>query len=100
VTFTGEDTPMATLLLSMMGAVAEFERALIRERQREGIALTKRRGVYKGGKRRLDDDQVAELRRLVADGVTKSVAAQRFGISWQSVYRYLFVSSGGPSTGS
>ncbi|WP_430651018.1 recombinase family protein [Escherichia coli] len=42
--FTGEDSPMANLMLSVMGAFAEFERALIRERQREGIALAKQRG--------------------------------------------------------
>ncbi len=50
--FTGEDAPMATLLLSVMGAFAEFERALIRERQREGIALAKQRGAYGDGRRR------------------------------------------------
>jgi DNA invertase Pin-like site-specific DNA recombinase len=44
LTFTGEDSPMANLMLSVMGAFAEFERALIRERQREGIALAKQRG--------------------------------------------------------
>ena len=43
--FTGEDSPMANLLLSVMGAFAEFERALMRERQREGISLAKQRGV-------------------------------------------------------
>lgn len=48
--FTGEDSPMANLLLSMLGAVAEFERALILERQREGIALAKAEGKYKGRK--------------------------------------------------
>ncbi len=42
---------MANLLLSVMGAFAEFERALIRERQREGIALAKQRGAYRGRKR-------------------------------------------------
>ena len=46
--FTGEDAPVAMLMLSVMGAVAEFERTLIRERQREGIALAKQRGVYRG----------------------------------------------------
>ena len=46
LTFTGEDSPMANLMLSVMGAFAEFERALIRERQREGIALAKQRGAY------------------------------------------------------
>lgn len=52
LTFTGEDSPMANLLLSVMGAFAEFERALIRERQREGISLAKQRGVYRGRKKR------------------------------------------------
>nr|BDG00936.1 resolvase [Pseudomonas aeruginosa] len=46
LTFTGEDSPMANLMLSVMGAFAEFERALIRERQREGIALAKQRGGH------------------------------------------------------
>ncbi len=51
LSFTGEDSPMANLMLSVMGAFAEFERALIRERQREGIALAKQRGAYRGRKR-------------------------------------------------
>jgi len=89
LTFTGEDTPMATLLLSLMGAVAEFERSLIRERQREGIALAKKRGVYKGGQRRLNDARVEELTVLLGAGVSKSVAARRLGVSRQTVYRYL-----------
>jgi DNA invertase Pin-like site-specific DNA recombinase len=49
--FTGEDSPLANLLLSVMGAFAEFERALIRERHLEGIALAKKRGEYKGRKK-------------------------------------------------
>jgi len=52
LTFTGEDTALATLLLSVMGAFAEFERSLIRERQREGIALARKRGAYLGRTRR------------------------------------------------
>jgi DNA invertase Pin-like site-specific DNA recombinase len=55
LTFTGEDTAMATLLLSVMGAFAEFERALIRERQREGIAQARLRGAYRGRKTVPDD---------------------------------------------
>ena len=47
---------MANLLLSVMGAFAEFERALIRERQLEGIELAKRRGVYRGRHRSLGPD--------------------------------------------
>jgi len=50
LTFTGKDSPMANLLLSVMGAFAEFEQALIRERQREGIALAKTHGAYRGRK--------------------------------------------------
>ena len=53
LTFTGEDSPMVNLLLSVMGAFAEFERALIRERQLEGITLAKQRGAYRGRKRAL-----------------------------------------------
>ena len=58
LTFTGEDSPMANLLLSVMGAFAEFERALIRERQREGIALAKQRGAYRGRRKALTTEQI------------------------------------------
>ncbi|VUH00799.1 TnpR recombinase [Klebsiella pneumoniae] len=62
LTFTGEDSPMANLMLSVMGAFAEFERALIRERQREGIALAKQRGAYRGRKKSLSSEgTVAKL---------------------------------------
>jgi DNA invertase Pin-like site-specific DNA recombinase len=63
LTFTGEDSPMSNLLLSLLGAVAEFERSMIRERQREGIALAKKAGVYKGRKPSLTKEQVTEIRR-------------------------------------
>ena len=79
--FTGEDSPMANLLLSVMGAFAEFERALIRERQREGIALAKKRGVYRGRKKALSSEQVAALRRRAAAGEQKAALAREFGIS-------------------
>ena len=54
---------MATLLLGVMGASVQFERELIRERQREGIELAKRAGVYKGRKRVLTKERSAELTR-------------------------------------
>ena len=59
--FTGEDSPMANLMLSVMGAFAEFERSLIRERQREGIALAKQRGAYKGRNKTLTPERAAEF---------------------------------------
>lgn len=89
LTFTGEDSAMANLLLNMMGAFAEFERELIRERQREGIALAKQRGVYRGRARSLTAAQVEELRARVAAGVPKSVLAREFGVSRETVYAYL-----------
>lgn len=64
--FTGEDSPMAHLMLSVMGAFAEFERALLRERQREGIALAKKRGVYKGRKPALSAEDITALKIRVA----------------------------------
>ena len=62
LTFSGEASPMATLMLSVMGAFAEFERALIRERQREGVALAKARGAYKGRRQALTPERAEELR--------------------------------------
>lgn len=89
LTFTGEDSPMATLLLSVMGAFAEFERALIHERQREGIALAKQRGVYRGRKRALSSAQVAELWRRTQAGERKAALAREFHISRETLYQYL-----------
>ena len=103
LTFTGEDSPMANLLLSVMGAFAEFERALIRERQREGIALAKQRGVYRGRKKALSPGQAAELCRRVASGERKAKLAREFGISRETLYQYLKTDgpcpAGGPVVG-
>lgn len=89
LTFTGEDSPMNNLLLSMLGAVAEFERSMILERQREGIAIAKAKGKYKGRKKALDSERIAELKKLKAEGVSVTKLANDFGISRQSVYNYL-----------
>jgi DNA invertase Pin-like site-specific DNA recombinase len=80
---------MATLLLSMLGAVAEFERALIKERQREDIAIAKRKGLYRGRKRSLSAEQAGQLRQRVSAGEKKAVVARDFGISRETVYKYL-----------
>ncbi|MBA3469555.1 MAG: recombinase family protein [Herpetosiphonaceae bacterium] len=89
LTFTGEDSPMATLLLSVMGAFAEFERALIRERQREGIAVAKQRGVYVGRKKALDPVAIAQLKARAAAGEPKASLAREAGISRETLYQYL-----------
>jgi len=72
-----------------MGAFAEFERALIRERQREGIALAKRRGVYRGRKKALSEAQAGELRRRARAGEAKAALAREYGISRETLYQYL-----------
>lgn len=90
LTFTGEDSPMSNLLLSMLGAVAEFERALIRERQREGIAIAKGKGIYKGRKKALTEAQVGELRvKASMSGQSKTALAQEYGISRETLYQYI-----------
>src|SRR3712207_5296360 len=89
LSFTGEDSPMASLMLSVMGAFAEFERALINERQREGIALAKQRGAYKGRKKALSTATVAQLRQRIARGMSKAQVARELGISRQTLYQYL-----------
>ncbi len=89
LTFTGEDSPMANLLLSVMGAFAEFERELIRERQREGIALAKQRGAYRGRKPALSNAEATELRRRAEAREPKAALAREFGISRATLYEYL-----------
>lgn len=97
LTFTGDDSPMATLLLSVMGAFAEFERALILERQREGIAAAKVRGAYTGRKPALTAEEARQLRQRVAAGERKSALATEFGISRETVYSYLRAVSTAPT---
>jgi DNA invertase Pin-like site-specific DNA recombinase len=88
LTFTGEDSAMSHLLLSVMGAFAEFERSLIRERQREGIALAKKAGVYKGRKPSLTEEQAQQLRARITAGEKKTALAREFGISRETLYQY------------
>ena len=89
LTFTGEDSPMATLMLSVMGAFAEFERALLKERQREGIAIAKQKGIYKGRKKTLSPEQAQILCQRARQGEKKSALAKEFGISRETLYQYL-----------
>ena len=89
---------MANLMLSVMGAFAEFERALIRERQREGVALAKQRGVYKGRKKVFTPPQVAALKERIAKGESKTKVARDLGISRETLYQYLRGSEGIPAT--
>lgn len=85
----GKASSMTKLLFHIMGAFAEFERDMIRERQAEGIAKAKAAGKYRGGKEKLNAEQVAELQKLHGMGVSVAKLARDFGLSRQSVYRYL-----------
>jgi DNA invertase Pin-like site-specific DNA recombinase len=89
LTFTGEDSSMSQLMLSVLGAVGQFERDLIKERQREGIALARQRGAYRGRKKALPPDKLSELRRRVNAGEKKAKLAREFGISRQTLYESL-----------
>jgi DNA invertase Pin-like site-specific DNA recombinase len=89
LSFTGEDSALSKLLLSVMGAFAEFERSLILERQREGIAIAKASGKYTGRKPILTTERADELRRRVANGESKAQLAREYGISRETVYQYL-----------
>lgn len=82
-------SPTSKLMLSMIGAFAEFERSVIRSRQAEGIALAKERGVYKGRPRSISDETLETVNALVEQGVPLATAAKKVGISRSTVYRYL-----------
>jgi len=86
--FTGDDSPMSQLLLSIMGAVADFERSLILERQREGIVIAKAKGIYKGRKLTLSQEQISELFSKLRSGEKVTSIAKQFCISRETVYQY------------
>ena len=81
--------PRADLMLDILGSFAEFERAIIRERQAEGIALAKKAGKYKGRKPALSPQQVTEIKRRVLAGGAKAALAREFGGTRPTVYRAL-----------
>lgn len=86
----GKNNPMSTLVLQILGSVAEFERSLIKTRQAEGIAIAKAKHKFKGGINKLCDYDAKELKELVS---TKKIsikdAMKRYHISRASVYNYL-----------
>ena len=87
LTFSGGADPMQKLLLQMLGAVADFERSMIRERQREGIAAAKAAGKKLGRKSLLDDKDIKQLRAKRTKGVGVRDLQDEFNISRATVYR-------------
>jgi DNA invertase Pin-like site-specific DNA recombinase len=86
LTFGDTSDPCATLMLSVMGAVAEFERALLLERQREGIAIAKTKGVYKGRKPSLSAEQADEVKRRLASGESAAALSREYDVSRATIY--------------
>jgi DNA invertase Pin-like site-specific DNA recombinase len=85
---------MSKLLLNLLGAVPEFGRSLIRERQREGVAIAKKAGKYKGRKRVLVPEQAEAIKQRLATGAKKAELARELGISRETLYQYLRASNG------
>lgn len=87
--FTGEDSPMSKLLLSVMGAFAEFERSLIKERQKEGIAIAKQKGKYKGRTKSISSETLKQIEQEIINGKPKSRIAKEYNIARSTLYNYL-----------
>ena len=89
LTFSGDASPMSELMLNLLGAVAQFERALILERQKEGIAIAKTKGVYKGRAPSLSPEQVATAKERLEAGEKVAPVARSLGVSRPTLYRHL-----------
>lgn len=85
----GAQDHFKTLLFQILGSFAQFERAMIRSRQAEGIAKAKARGAYKGRKPVITDELVERARGLIATGVPKTRVAKELGVSRQTLYKAL-----------
>lgn len=85
----GHNDPTSDLMLGLLGAIAQFERALIRERQAEGIAAAKARGVYQGRRPRLGVELIEHALQRIAAGVPKAVVARDLGVDRSTLYRAL-----------
>lgn len=78
------------LMLTLLGAVSEFEREIILERQREGIAIAKQKGKYKGGQKKLSEEQIKEIRALVEENkLPITEIARQYKITRQTVYNLM-----------
>jgi DNA invertase Pin-like site-specific DNA recombinase len=81
--------PMSDLLLGILSSLAEWERAVIKSRQMEGVKIAQEKGIYKqrcGRKPKLSEEQIKEVKKRVADGEKRSDVALAYGVSRQTVY--------------
>ena len=84
-----ENNHFSELMLNMLAAFAQFERSIMRERQKEGVQLAKAAGAYKGRKQEMTEERIGEIKRRVKAGEAKAHIAKDMGISRDTLYRYL-----------
>ncbi len=89
LTISGDESPFTQFIIHVLGAVSQFERSISKERQREGIARAKERGVYKNRKKNLSPDQMANILKHLKMGVTKTTISDTYGISRMTLERRL-----------
>ena len=90
IKFEGKSlNPINNLLFNLMCSFAEFERSVLLERQKEGIAVAKLQGKYKGRRPALSSEQNIEVKNLIALGVSKTRIAKQFRISRETVYQII-----------
>lgn len=87
--FGRKDDPCATLLFQVLGAIGQFERSLIRERQAQGISAAKKAGKSFGRPKAMTDAQVARALELIDQGRDKKDVAEELGVSRSTLYRAL-----------
>ena len=80
---------MQELMLQILGAFAQFERKLIRERQQEGINNAKRQGRYLGRPKKISDEDKKLIIEMHKDGCTPSFIAEKFDVSVYSIYKLI-----------
>tara|TARA_R110001599_G_scaffold95594_9_gene247922 strand:- start:2724 stop:3305 length:582 start_codon:yes stop_codon:yes gene_type:complete len=83
------DDPMASLMLHMLGAFAEFERSLIGQRRKEGLEAARKRGKQIGRRKSLSDEDLSEIAQKLSKGVSKSDLAKEYGVSRTTLYAAL-----------
>lgn len=89
LTFSKGSSPMQELMLQVLGAFAQFERKLIKERQLEGINNAKRQGRYLGRPKKISDEDKKVIIEMHQNGCTPSFIAEKFDVSTSSVYKLI-----------
>jgi len=84
-----QSNPFNIMMLSVIGACAEFERNMIKERQKEGIKIALENGTKFGAVQKLDDDQVKSIKAQIAAGASVTTLAKTYDVSRQTIYRMI-----------